>query len=73
MGRALPSNEAWVSQPRLAGNALEYEPRLIRRIGQEAVDSVKSDTTLRKYTRDDLIEIARLYNEMARLLKKQHA
>jgi len=55
----------------LDGNVLNYEQGLIKLIGQEAVDALKADQTLRKYSRDDLIAIAAHYNEKARQLKKQ--
>jgi hypothetical protein len=55
----------------LGGNVLNYEIGLIERIGQQAVNALKADQTLRKYSRDDLIAIAAHYNEKARQLKKQ--
>ena len=53
----------------LAGNHVAYRAGLIERIGQRAVDLIESDNTLRKYTREGLIEIARHYNAEARRLK----
>lgn len=54
----------------LAGNHVEYRKRLIDRIGLEEVERIESDNTLRKYTHEGLIEIARHYNAEARRLLK---
>jgi hypothetical protein len=56
----------------LAGNHVEYRPRLIARIGLHAVERIESDQTVRKYTKEGLIELARHYNAEARRLKKQN-
>jgi hypothetical protein len=58
---------------RLAGNHVEYRPRLIARIGLHAVERIESDQTVRKYTKEGLIELARHYNAEARRLKKEQA
>ena len=50
----------------LGGNHVEYRKGLLERIGQHAVEMIEADTTLRKYTHDGLIEIARRYREAAR-------
>lgn len=54
----------------LAGNAVEYRKRLIRRIGVERVEALESDNAPRKFTSDELIEIRDTYrakaNELAR-------
>lgn len=55
----------------LAGNAVEYRKGLIARIGLEAVERIESDQTLRKYTKEGLIEIAKHYREAARKLMKE--
>ena len=55
----------------LGGNVLNYEIGLIERIGQQAVDDLKADQTLRKYRREELIAMAAHYNEKGRQLKKE--
>ena len=52
----------------LAGNHVEYRKGLIERIGLDMVEAIERDQTLRKYTREGLIEIARHYREAARKL-----
>lgn len=54
----------------LAGNHVAYRAGLITRIGQRAVELIEADNTLRKYTREGLIEIARYYREKTRELQK---
>jgi hypothetical protein len=54
----------------LAGNHVEYRKGLIERIGYRAVELIESDTTLRKYTREGLIEIAKHYRAEARRLER---
>ena len=53
----------------LAGNNVNYRPRLIERIGLRSVELIEADQTLRKYTKEGLIELARHYNAEARKLK----
>lgn len=53
----------------LGGNHVEYRKGLIARIGLEAVEAIEADQTVRKYTREGLIEIARHYRAEARRLK----
>jgi hypothetical protein len=53
----------------LSGNHVEYRKGLIARIGLEAVEAIEADQTVRKYTREGLIEIARHYRAEARRLK----
>jgi len=50
----------------LGGNVVEYRKRLLERIGKRQLDLLESDSTLRKYTKEGLIEIARHYNAEAR-------
>lgn len=52
----------------LAGNHVAYRMGLIERVGQRVVDLIEADNTLRKYTRDGLIEVARYYNAAAKRL-----
>lgn len=52
----------------LAGNHVAYRSGLIERIGLRSVELIEADTTLRKYTREGLLEIARHYRAEARKL-----
>lgn len=54
-----------------SGNHVEYRKGLIERIGLEAVERIESDQTLRKYTKEGLIEIAKHYRAEARRLMKE--
>lgn len=55
----------------LGGNHVEYRKGLIARIGLQEVERIESDQTLRKYTKEALIEIARHYKAEARKLMKE--
>ena len=55
----------------LSGNVVEYRHRLIARIGKKRVEAIESDNKERKYSRDELKEIAKEYRKKARELKKQ--
>jgi hypothetical protein len=55
----------------LAGNHVAYRGGLLIRIGQRALELLESDQTLRKYTKEGLIEIARYYREETKKLKGQ--
>ena len=55
----------------LAGNVVAYRQGLIERIGLKRVEQIEADQTLRKYTKEALIEIARHYNAEAKRLKKE--
>lgn len=52
----------------LAGNHVAYRAGLKDRIGERQLDLLERDQTLRKYTKEGLIEIARHYNAEARRL-----
>ena len=54
----------------LAGNHVEYRKRLVERIGLQAVESIESDNTVRKYSHEDLIELAKHYRAAALATKK---
>jgi hypothetical protein len=54
----------------LAGNHVAYRQGLIQRIGQRAVDLIEADNTVRKYTKEGLLEIAHHYRAEARRLKR---
>lgn len=56
----------------LAGNHVAYRMGLVNRIGQAAVDMIESDSVLRKYSHDGLIEIARHYRSEARRIAAIH-
>ena len=57
----------------LSGNAVDYRIGLIARIGQEAVDALESDQSVRKYTVDEIKAIKATYRAMTRELKKGEA
>ena len=54
----------------LGGNVIEYRRRLIERIGLKEVEKLEAGNEPRKYTRDDLIELAKTYRDKARKLLK---
>jgi len=54
----------------LAGNHVAYRMGLIGRIGLNEVEKLEADNEPRKYTRDDLIELAKTYRDKARKLLK---
>lgn len=54
-----------------AGNISAYRLSLIERIGIEAVERLEADNSSRKWTREELISIAKTYRAKARELKKQ--
>jgi len=55
----------------LSGNAVEYRIRLVRRIGQAAVDWLEGQHEPKKYTVDELQQIKAKYRALLRELKKQ--
>lgn len=57
----------------LSGNAVDYRLGLIARIGQEAVDALESDQSVRKYTVEEIKAIKAKYRAMTRELKKGEA
>ncbi|USW94191.1 recombination protein NinG [Pseudomonas proteolytica] len=57
----------------LSGNAVDYRIGLIARIGQEAVDSLESDQSVRKYTVDEIKAIKATYRAKTRELKRAAA
>lgn len=54
-----------------AGRAVDYRIGLVARIGQVAVDALEADNTPRKWTREELREIAATYRAKAKALKAQ--
>lgn len=57
----------------LSGNAVDYRIGLIARIGQEAVDALESDQSVRKYTVDEIKAIKAEYRAKTRELKRTAA
>ena len=57
----------------LSGNAVDYRIGLIARIGQEAVDALESDQSVRKYTVDEIKAIKAEYRAKTRELKGRAA
>lgn len=55
----------------LSGNIADYRIRLIERIGQDEVDSLEADQTVRKYTIEDLQAIKKHYRALVREMKKK--
>ncbi len=55
----------------LSGNHVAYRAGLIERIGLRAVELIEADQTLRKYTREGLVEIAKHYNSEAKRLRAE--
>lgn len=53
-----------------SGNVVEYRIRLIERIGIEAVERLEQDNQIHKWTREELIEIKRVYAEKLKQLKQ---
>ena len=57
----------------LGGNAIEYRKRLIERIGLAEVERIEADQTVRKYTRDFLIQLASEYRAKTKVLQQQRS
>jgi hypothetical protein len=55
-----------------AGRAVDYRVGLIARIGREAVEALESDNAIRKWTRDELRQIAATYRAKLKQLKEQN-
>lgn len=55
----------------LAGNHVMYRLGLIERIGLQSVELLEADRTLRKYTKEGLIELTKQYRAKARDLKNE--
>lgn len=56
----------------LKGNSQGYRPRLIKKIGLEAVEALESDQEPRKYSKDKLREMTALYVAKLKELRKWH-
>jgi len=57
----------------LSGNAIEYRKRLIERIGLAEVERIEADQTVRKYTRDFLIQLASQYRAKTKVLQQNRS
>ena len=57
----------------LSGNAVDYRIGLIARIGQEAVDALEADQSVRKYSVEQIKGIKTYYRAKTRELKKGEA
>lgn len=57
----------------LSGNAVDYRIGLIARIGQEAVDALEADQSVRKYTVEQIKGIKAYYRAKTRELKRAAA
>ena len=57
----------------LSGNIGEYKPRLIAKIGQAAFDRLMGPHELKKWTREELQELAAHYRQKTRELIKQRS
>ena len=57
----------------LSGNAVDYRIGLIARIGQEAVDALEADQSVRKYSVEQIKGIKAKYRAMTRELKRAAA
>lgn len=53
----------------LAGNHVAYRAGLLLRVGLQRTEQIESDQTLRKYSKEGLIELARHYREEERKLR----
>lgn len=54
----------------LSGNAMDYRIGLIARIGQDAVDALEADQSIRKYTIEEIKAIKAEYRAKTRELKR---
>jgi len=52
-----------------SGNVVDYRIGLIKRIGLEAVEALEADNEVRKWTRDQLIEIRATYKAKRKALE----
>lgn len=55
---------------RLAGNAVAYRVGLVARRGLEVVEALEADNTIRRYTKEELIEIRDSYRAEVREMKR---
>lgn len=55
----------------LSGNAIEYRKGLIERIGLAEVERIEADQTVKKYTREFLIQLASEYRAKTKVLQQR--
>ena len=55
----------------LSGNIMGYLPALIEKIGEEAVMELKNAPRIKKWTREEALEIKRVYSEKVKQLMKE--
>ena len=55
----------------LSGNIAGYRPRLIEKIGLEAVEALENDNTPKSWTRDELEELRKVYRDRIKALQAQ--
>ncbi len=55
----------------MAGNIVEYEKKLILKIGTDRVDWLKCQNGVRRYDAEYLIRLTRIFNKKARRLEKR--
>jgi hypothetical protein len=53
----------------LSGNAVDYRIGLIKRIGLPFVEELESDHAIKKWTREELVELKLIYREKLKQLK----
>jgi hypothetical protein len=56
-----------------AGRAVDYRRGLIERIGLDEVVALEADNRIKKWTREELIEIRDTYRKKLREMRKEHA
>lgn len=54
-----------------SGNAVDYRIGLVSRIGVERVEALESDNTVKKWTREELIQITATYKAKRKELEKE--
>ena len=55
----------------LSGNIINYRPRLIKKIGLEAVEALENDNTPKSWTREELEELRKVYRAKIKALQAQ--
>jgi hypothetical protein len=54
-----------------SGNLLEYRKRLIQKIGAERVEQLENDSTIKRWTIDELQEIKKVYKNKCKELESE--
>ena len=55
----------------LSGNLLEYRKRLIQKIGAERVDQLQNDSSIKRWTIEELQEIKKVYKNKCKELESE--